>query len=48
MYLPNVFAKDPEGCGVEQQPRDEEQQVEDSVHFLHAIVPVILTVCVIA
>lgn len=39
MCAPNVFAEDPEGSGVEQQPRDEEQQVEVGVHLLHALFP---------
>lgn len=37
--LPCVSAEDPECRGVQQQPGDEEQQVEVSVHFIHLRFP---------
>lgn len=39
MCVPDVFAEDPQSGGVEQQPRDEEQEVEVGVHLVHALVP---------
>lgn len=39
-FLPSVSAEDPERRGVQQQPRDEEQQVEVGVHLIHLLFPV--------
>ena len=39
MCVPYMSAEDPESSGVEQQARDEEQQVEIGVHRLHALFP---------
>lgn len=37
--LPEVFAEDPESGGVEEEARDEEQQVEVGVHLVHRLLP---------
>lgn len=37
---PDVSAEHPERRGVEQEPRDEEQQIEIGVHLLHTLFPV--------
>lgn len=37
--VPDVSAEDPEGGGVEQQPRDEDQEVEVAVGHLDAALP---------
>lgn len=40
LALPDVSAKDPEGCGIKQKPGDEDQKIEVSVHDLDILFPV--------
>lgn len=40
LAVPHVSAEDPEGSGIEQKPRDEDQKIEVSVHGLDIVFPV--------
>lgn len=39
LHVPDVSAKDPESSGIEQQPRDKQQQVEVGVHCIYVFFP---------
>lgn len=40
LAVPHVSAEDPEGSGIEQKPRDEDQKIEVSVYGLDILFPV--------